>query len=832
MRIYPNIILGLLFCFQLSAQDQIKKEFNNQSLKSVLELYSTTYKLTFAYDADKLNSIVINKKIEASSISELIEKTFEDLPFTFKIIDNIYLILHDDNKILVIEPQKEQNDSINVEKPESLPTTDNTYLPEKRTRIKVDTLHYSQMTSDSISIDNTSITEISLSFPTNYKIEEIDSSSENMYSAYTDNFDIQNLNINYFGQNDPLYALNFYSSINTNQEDFSSVYYNNSISSNPIIHIEGIPIFDLSQMFGAFSLLNNSSFTSVEVEEFSTSINFKNDYQYDPKKNLDVKFLQNLINSDLIINYQVHKNLNISTKLRKSINNGLSFSLAERLYNTSMYQLNDSIIQVNNRSFKTNNISQISTDFFDVLTIIDLNIKEHKFRLSGIYSKDIFQIKEDPNIFQDFVLQEKIKSNLGISLSWDKKWNRKFNSSLFIYYSQFYNQLKLDQRQLNPVWMQYEIQTDLNYLQLFQTNFNLNYALNPTNKLSAEIKTDFLYSNFNVSNGLYYDVLEKNTLIPISLILSHHHSSDFQSFKYGSEIKILNKEVYMLPFIKGSFQMNDSYFGIIYNYSLEFLNKDYSIGSNFDPIPVFNYSENPTNKSHNFKLEYFKPINESIKIKIISKYQIISELKQIIEVQDEDFKVNFVSFDGGLARNITIGITGIYKNDWLKSITSYNQSNIDFSFNNLNSGAFFNHSLFPSNDFKTYNELIFRNFAFNVNWILQANKNYFSPLGKHYLLISEGEYSSLINEKNQNTNVLPAYHRLDLSFTYHLKTRKSHFSFSISLYNVYNRKNILFTKFEPIDFIHTSLGEVIPVYKTNHFYSKPIIPSVKFAIHF
>lgn len=88
-----------------------------------------------------------------------------------------------------------------------------------------------------------------------------------------------------------------------------------------------------------------------------------------------------------------------------------------------------------------------------------------------------------------------------------------------------------------------------------------------------------------------------------------------------------------------------------------------------------------------------------------------------------------------------------------------------------------------------------------------------------------GEEIALYSGKNNYR--LPAYHHLDISFTYKKRVKRNEHEFNFSIYNLYNRLNV-FTVYQ--DYRNDSNGNRVLVYKQLSLF--PILPSLTYIIHF
>jgi hypothetical protein len=114
-----------------------------------------------------------------------------------------------------------------------------------------------------------------------------------------------------------------------------------------------------------------------------------------------------------------------------------------------------------------------------------------------------------------------------------------------------------------------------------------------------------------------------------------------------------------------------------------------------------------------------------------------------------------------------------------------------------------------------YNQTLSKRLSFAANWVFRSGTRVTMPLGSYIFNGVRFMYYSM-----RNGYTLPAHHRLDLSMTWQNKFkegRKWHGEWVCSLYNVYNRQNVmaLFVREDPTNysFVKTyqvSLGGIIP----------------------
>lgn len=98
------------------------------------------------------------------------------------------------------------------------------------------------------------------------------------------------------------------------------------------------------------------------------------------------------------------------------------------------------------------------------------------------------------------------------------------------------------------------------------------------------------------------------------------------------------------------------------------------------------------------------------------------------------------------------------------------------------------------NEFKSINTFRYKRFDFAATFIYAGGKPYTSIVGEYSVKLLDGTSKTFTTPSAKNANRFPDYHRLDLSATYTFK----HGSIGVSVFNVYDRKNIWYKKFTSV----------------------------------
>jgi len=128
-------------------------------------------------------------------------------------------------------------------------------------------------------------------------------------------------------------------------------------------------------------------------------------------------------------------------------------------------------------------------------------------------------------------------------------------------------------------------------------------------------------------------------------------------------------------------------------------------------------------------------------------------------------------------------------------------------------------------EFKLVGLYDYKNWSFSLTWLYASGRPYTSPNGAYTINLIDGTQQTYIDFSSKNTSRLPAYHRLDIGINYHLKDRETKYEWGmigISVFNLYNRKNVWYKEYQIID------NSVI---ETNKLFLG-ITPNLTFSIKF
>ena len=125
----------------------------------------------------------------------------------------------------------------------------------------------------------------------------------------------------------------------------------------------------------------------------------------------------------------------------------------------------------------------------------------------------------------------------------------------------------------------------------------------------------------------------------------------------------------------------------------------------------------------------------------------------------------------------------------------YSFGKVQYEFPELNNGRPYPASHDRTHEVKVVGKLSLRHWDLSATWVYATGKAYTAPESQYYLDFKDGTRKGYIHISNKNSYRLPPYHRLDLSISRHFETRTAKYILGLSVFNVYNHKNLWYRQF-------------------------------------
>ncbi|MBI5646639.1 MAG: TonB-dependent receptor [Ignavibacteriae bacterium] len=181
---------------------------------------------------------------------------------------------------------------------------------------------------------------------------------------------------------------------------------------------------------------------------------------------------------------------------------------------------------------------------------------------------------------------------------------------------------------------------------------------------------------------------------------------------------------------------------------------------------------------------------------------------------------NFFFFGTGTARGLEV--LAQKTRGALSGWIGYTLARVEHTFPSLNGGTPFPASHDHLHNVKSVLTWNVSGWTFSASWVYSSGNAVTVPESQYFLEMLNGQQLGYIHVSGKNASRLPAYHQLDLSVTRSFELALLRADFGVSVFNVYNRKNISYREYNltttPITITDVAL--------------LGFTPSVNLALHF
>ena len=400
--------------------------------------------------------------------------------------------------------------------------------------------------------------------------------------------------------------------------------------------------------------------------------------------------------------------------------------------------------------------------------------------------------------------------NWGSSLKWSRKWSDMLYSNNLISYSSYYSERNRSNSRTvlkNDTTTKFEDgSTENNHLYDYSFKTENEYKFSQTHQLEFGIHATIFH--------VKYDYTQNDTLSILNL-----NTNAFLCAGYVQDRLTLAKKLHLLPGIRYSYyqltkkpyfepRMQLSYdltqrlklkssWGTFYQFANRIIREDISSGSrdiwvlaDDKSVPVsksIHYIGGASYETNNWLFDaeaYYKDITG------LSEYSL-----RFTPQFGEGVNYTKLFYEGiGHSRGIDLLVQrkfGKYTG-WV----GYTYSQTHYKFD-VYGQSYFPASQDVTHEFKIVNTYTWGRWVFAATWVYTTGKPYTTPIGTFTITQPDGTDKSYIVTNNKNVSRYPDYHRLDISSKYRfLIGDKIKSEIGLSIFNVYNRKNVWYTEYQ------------------------------------
>lgn len=628
------------------------------------------------------------------------------------------------------------------------------------------------------------------------------------------------------GEVDVMRAFQLMPGVSASNEASSGLYVRGGTPDQNLVLFDGITVYHVDHLFGFYSAFNSNAIKDIQLfkggfeSKYGDRISCVTDLtgKDGNQKEFNIGGDVGLVSLNAFAEIPLGEKVSTLVAFRRS--------WKSPLYNAIFDKFNEEIEtpSIGRAGRSADFTSQVSSYFYDLNAKVtyrpsDKDILSFSF-YNGTDNLDNSRIMETPEKFRqlglDFnndIIDLTKWGNTGSSIKWSRKWNDRLYSNSLVSYSNYFSQRVQSRegsitlpsgevREFNNGTSEdndlqdFSFKTDLewklsnnNQLQFGGkiTNYDIKYAYTQNDTLNILNRDDqgntfagyiqdeiSLFNNkVNLKPGLrytYYDVTGKSYLEP--------------RFSFSAN---LTKKIKL----KGAWGQYHQFANRVVREDIMSGSRDFWILSDDVSVPVGSATHYIGGLSYEtdkflFDIEgFYKELGG------ISEYS----LRFTRNFREINYEENF--FHGtGTAKGLEFLAQKKFGkfNGWI----GYTLSEVLYDFPDFSDEAFpASHDV--THEFKIIGLYKWKNWDFGATWIFATGKPYTAPEGGYEIGLLDGESQDFITVGEKNGLRLPDYHRLDLSATYNFSLgadNKVPGSLGLSLFNVYDRKNLWYKEFE------------------------------------
>ncbi|WP_375587357.1 TonB-dependent receptor domain-containing protein [Flagellimonas aurea] len=644
------------------------------------------------------------------------------------------------------------------------------------------------------------------------------------------------------GEKDIFRALQLLPGVSGTNESSAGLYVRGGTPDQNLVLLDGFTVYHVDHFYGFFSAFNSEALKDIQLYKGGFPAAFggriSSVMELTGKTGNSNKFSlsagASLLSANMTMEIPLGKKANLLLAGRRSytdiIQSGLYQDIFDLYENDNSFGNND--MDTGGDFQGRQNDTEPTFHFYDLNAKFSYRPSDRDVMAISIYNgKDnLDNSRDSQNTFGqdnentvDTKIEDVLKwGNLGSSLRWSRKWNQRLYTKTLVAHSNYFS----NRDRLSDVTVQRTDTTTNSVLGIKEDNKLKDLTIRIDTEY--QINTDHLleFGAQYTSNQVRYDYILNDTLEVITRDTDGNLASFFvqDNWKPTDRLEILagirashfdiTDEFYYEPRISGSFQVTDELkvkgaWGKYHQFVNRVVREDVTQGSR-DFWILADGETNPISSAEHrifgisFETDGWLLDGEFFEkdMRGLSEFSLRFQSALGTGSNDQYF------FEGtGIARGVEFLVQkklGTYTG-WL----GYTLSEVVHSFADISDAPFY--ALHDQrHEFKWVNMLKMGNWDLGATWVYGSGKPYTAPDGEYTITLLDGSTYEYVSVGDKNGLRLPAYHRLDVSATYTFKLGGGMGSTGLSLFNLYNRKNIWYKEFEVVedDLIETNVNYI------------------------
>ena len=624
-------------------------------------------------------------------------------------------------------------------------------------------------------------------------------------------------NLPNIGETDIFRSLQLLPGIQMGNTGFAGLYIRGGTPDQNQIILDGMSIYQVDHFFGFFSAINSNIVKDVQVYKggfpakyggrIASVIDITGKSGSTKQQKFDL--FTNMLSAGITYEQPLSKRSSFILSVRRSFTDQYQTKLYDNIHDflTSGSGLNiGAELPSDTISYESEYLPNFY--FYDIngkftylpndKDIVSISFYEGKDYLG---EEKNFDFESDSVGIEQVMVDEQTKwGNTGIGANWVRRWSRTTKTQLFMATTRYFSNHDLD-----SYWI---IDTDETPAYLSQDNnqiedqtarMNVNWNIGPRHDLEAGISTTIYKTNYSVQLGDAVILIDHE----INGNLFEGYFQDRWALSPGLEILMglrtsrfsKSNISYFNPRLSVFYRFTDKLFfkastGITHQFLNRFSNDLITNGSKFVWLLPNDNADPMTAQQISLGIEYDTPhifIGFDIYNKVIDNITDFSQLVFPVDTYIEE--TSTLVFKGSrTAKGLELLVRK--KDGYLRGWAAYNYGIVECEFPNLNGGKTFLADHDRTHELKSAIIWSLGPWNMAVTGLISSGRVY-TP--NNNLMIRENEnanYTLVADAGMRNSKRLPIVHRIDMSVTRSLRLLAKNWDIGISIFNLFNRRNI------------------------------------------
>ena len=624
-------------------------------------------------------------------------------------------------------------------------------------------------------------------------------------------------NLPNIGETDIFRSLQLLPGIQMGNTGFAGLYIRGGTPDQNQIILDGMSIYQVDHFFGFFSAINSNIVKDVQVYKggfpakyggrIASVIDITGKSGSTKQQKFDL--FTNMLSAGITYEQPLSKRSSFILSVRRSFTDQYQTKLYDNIHDflTSGSGLNiGAELPSDTISYESEYLPNFY--FYDIngkftylpndRDIVSISFYEGKDYLG---EEKNFDFESDSVGIEQVIVDEQTKwGNTGIGANWVRRWSRTTKTQLFMATTRYFSNHDLD-----SYWI---IDTDETPAYLSQDNnqiedqtarMNVNWNIGPRHDLEAGVSTTIYKTNYSVQLGDSVILIDHE----INGNLFEGYFQDRWALSPGLEILMglrtsrfsKSNISYFNPRLSVFYRFTDKLFfkastGITHQFLNRFSNDLITNGSKFVWLLPNDNADPMTAQQISLGIEYDTPhifIGFDIYNKVIDNITDFSQLVFPVDTYIEE--TSTLVFKGSsMAKGLELLVRK--KDGYLRGWAAYNYGIVECEFPDLNGGKTFLADHDRTHELKSAIIWSLGPWNMAVTGLISSGRVY-TP--NNSLMIRENEnanYTLVADAGMRNSKRLPIVHRIDMSVTRSLRLLAKNWDIGISIFNLFNRRNI------------------------------------------